>query len=95
MLIAQYEAKHFRISSPSPVEAIRFRMEQLGINQEQTAKILDVSSGRLSEFMSGKRSMPIQFLVKVKSRLGVPADSLLPDEDVALEQVAVGKHARV
>lgn len=88
MLISQYEDKHHNIFPPDPVEAIRFRMEQLGINQEQAAKILDVTSGRLSEFVSKKRGMPVQFLVKVKTRLRVPADCLLPDEGPVPAHVA-------
>ncbi len=80
LLICHYEDQHHNILPPDPIEAIRFRLKQLGLNQEQAAKRLDVTSGRLSEFFNRKRKMPVSFLMKVKTRLGVPADCLLPNE---------------
>ncbi len=88
MLICHYEDQHHNIPPPDPVGAIRFRLEQLGLSQEQAAKRLDVTSGRLSEFFNQRRKMPVSFLMKVKTRLGVPANCLLLDEGSASTHAA-------
>ena len=75
-LVEAYEAKHFPIEAPDPIEAIRFRMEQGGL----TVKDLVPSIGqvnRVYEVLSGKRSLTITMIRNLHKNLGIPAESLL------------------
>jgi|SRR5699024_3196855 len=56
VLVDEYEEKHFPIEAPKPIEAIRFRMDQLGMAQKDLAKTLG-SKSRASELLSGKLSL--------------------------------------
>ena len=44
ILVDQYENEHFPIGLPDPIEAIKFRMEQMGYNQSDLAKIVGLKS---------------------------------------------------
>jgi HTH-type transcriptional regulator/antitoxin HigA len=75
-LVEVYESRHFPIEAPSPVEAIRFRMEQAGL----TAKDLVPSIGktnRVYEVLAGRRKLTIPMIRKLNKNLGIPAESLL------------------
>ena len=75
-LVEAFEAKHFPIEAPDPIEAIRFRMEQGGL----TVKDLVPSIGqvnRVYEVLSGKRSLTITMIRNLHKNLGIPAESLL------------------
>ena len=75
-LVEAYEAKHFPIEAPDPIEAIRFRMEQGGL----TVKDLVPSIGqvnRVYEVLAGKRSLTITMIRNLHKNLGIPAESLL------------------
>lgn len=61
---------------PSVVDAIKFRQEQYGWNQNQMAKALDMQKSHYSEFLAGKRDLPIGAIKKAYS-IGVPANILL------------------
>jgi HTH-type transcriptional regulator/antitoxin HigA len=75
-LIEVYENKHYPISPPDPIEAIKFRMEQQGL----TAKDLEVfsgSSGRVSEVLNRKRSLSLRMIKRLHDGLQIPYESLL------------------
>ena len=75
-LVEVYEARHFHIEAPDPVEAIRFRMEQGGL----TIKDLVPSIGRpnrVYEVLNGKRSLTIDMIRSLHRNLGIPAESLI------------------
>ena len=75
-LVEAYEDKHHPVYPPDPVAAIRFRMEQLGLDR----KALEPSIGsraRVSEVLSGKRSLTLAMIRRLHRRLGIPADVLL------------------
>ena len=54
ILIDKYEQEHYPIDFPDPIEAIKFRMEQLGYNQSDLAKVVGLKS-RASEILNKKR----------------------------------------
>ena len=56
ILIENYEQKHYALSAPNPVEAIRYRLEQRGADEKELTKILGGRS-RKSEILSGKRKL--------------------------------------
>jgi HTH-type transcriptional regulator / antitoxin HigA len=78
ILVDEYEKKHFPIETPKPVEAIKFRMEQLGMEQKDLAKLLG-SKSRASEILSGKRSLSLRQIKILYRKLGIPAEILIQE----------------
>jgi HTH-type transcriptional regulator/antitoxin HigA len=83
-LVEAYEKKHFPMDLPDPVEAIKFRMEQMGL----TPKDLEPMIGRLNrvyEVLNHKRPLTLKMIWKLHRGLGIPAESLIkqPTEDHA------------
>lgn len=75
-LVEAYERKHYKIEPPDPVEAIKFRMEQLGLKASDLAKILGGRS-RVSEILNRKRKLTVDMMRSLRKRLDIPAESLL------------------
>lgn len=76
MLIEQYENEHFPIELPDPIEAIKFRMEQMGYNQNDLAKILGFKS-RASEVLNRKRKLSLEMIRQLHIGLNIPTDVLI------------------
>ncbi len=76
LLIEHYEKEHYPISPPSPIAAIKFRLEQLGKTTSELADILGARS-RQSEILSGKRKLSLSMIRKLHQILGIPAESLI------------------
>ncbi|GHT61122.1 transcriptional regulator [Bacteroidia bacterium] len=76
LLIDQYEKEHFPIDMPDPVEAILFRMEQLGYNQQDLANIVGLKS-HTSEIINRKRKLSLGMIRKLHQRLNIPTDVLI------------------
>ena len=76
ILVEKYEDEHFPIEAPTPVEAIKFRMEQLGISNTELAKMIGTRA-RVSEIMNGKRSLSVRMMKTLHRELNVPAEILL------------------
>jgi HTH-type transcriptional regulator/antitoxin HigA len=75
-LVEAYERKHYKVEPPDPVEAIKFRMEQLGLKSADLAKILGGRS-RVSEILNRKRKLTVGMMRSLRKRLDIPAESLL------------------
>jgi len=75
-LVEAYEQKHHRIEPPDPIEAIKFRMDQLGLKPSDLAKILGCRS-RASEILNKKRKLTVEMMRSLRKRLAIPAESLL------------------
>lgn len=76
MLIKKYEDQHYPVPEPSPVEAIKYRMEQLNISDAELSVILGARS-RKSEILSGKRKLSLAMIRALKERLNISADILI------------------
>jgi len=76
MLISQYEDEHFPIDLPDPIEAIKFRMEQLGYTQTDLAKVVGLKS-RASEILSKKRKLSLEMIRQLHDKLNIPTDVLI------------------
>lgn len=74
-LIEKYENENYPIDFPDPIEAIKFRMEQLGLEQSDLAKI--IGPNRTSEILNKKRGLSINLIKILRQELNIPADSLL------------------
>jgi HTH-type transcriptional regulator/antitoxin HigA len=75
-LVEAYENKHYPIDPPDPVEAIKFRMEQMGLKQVDLAPIMG-GKNRVSEVLSRKRSLSLRMIRNLHKKLKIPADSLI------------------
>lgn len=82
-LIADYESRTVRIPAATPAEAIRFRMEQSGLTQQDLIPLIG-SKGRVSEVLSGKRELTLAMVRKLHDGLGIPLKSLIGEESAEL-----------
>lgn len=78
ILIDRYENEHFPIDMPDPVEAIKFRMEQMGMNQKELAEIVGYKS-RVSEILNKKRKLTLNMIRKISHALHIPAEVLVQE----------------
>lgn len=76
ILIDQYENEHFPIGLPDPIEAIKFRMEQMGYNQKDLADIVGLKS-RASEILNRKRKLSLEMIRQLHEKLHIPTDVLI------------------
>jgi len=76
ILIKEYEQEHFPVPKPSPLEAIRFRLDQMGMTETELSHILGYRS-RKSEILSGKRKLNLTMIRKLNEILHIPAEVLI------------------
>lgn len=76
LLIDKYEKEKHPISLPDPIEAIKFRMEQMGYNQNDLANIVGLKS-RASEILNRKRKLSLEMIRQLHERLNIPTDVLI------------------
>ena len=76
VLIDNYENEHFPIGMPDPIEAVKFRMEQLGMKQKDLAEIIGFKS-RVSEILNRKRKLTLEMIRKLSEALSIPTDVLV------------------
>lgn len=78
ILIEKYEDENYPIDPPDPIEAIKFRMEQLDMKKNDLAEIIGYKS-RVSEIFSRKRKLTLNMIRNLHDKLKIPYDSLLSD----------------
>lgn len=78
ILIDAYEKQHHPIDLPDPVEAIKFRMDQLGLKQKDLVAIVGFKS-RVSEILNRKRKLSLDMIRKLNQSLQIPTDVLIQD----------------
>ena len=76
LIIEHYESNKYVISLPSPVEAIKFRMEQQGLKQKDLVPYIG-SQSKVSEILSGKRTLSLNMIKKLHAGLGISAEILV------------------
>ncbi len=77
-LVEAYEEQHYKIESPDPIEAIKFRMEQEGLKQKDLVSIVG-SKSRVSEILNKKRKLTIEMIRNLHKQLHIPIESLFLD----------------
>ena len=82
VLVKDYENQQFPIQVPDPIDAIEFRMEQMGLNQRDLMPFIG-SRARVSEVLSRKRPLTLNMLRSLHTGLGIPAAVLLRGEEQA------------
>lgn len=75
-LVEAYEAKHYPMPVCDPVEAIKFRMEQMGLEAKDLTPIIG-SRSKVSEVLNHKRQLSITMIRNLHARLHVPYESLI------------------
>ncbi len=75
-LVESYEMKHYPIAPPDPIDAIKFRMEQMGMTKADMVKYLG-SQSRVSEILNGKRRLTLKMVKSLYKGLKIPAEILL------------------
>ena len=78
VLIDLYERQKSPIDLPDPIEAIKFRMDQLGIKQKDLAEIIGFKS-RVSEILNRRRKLTLDMIRKLNEELGIPAEVLVKE----------------
>ena len=73
--IRTHEDDNWPIENPTPVEAIRFRMEEGGLKQKDLIQFIG-SKSRVSEVLSGKRSLSLTMIKRLHKGLGIPLEVL-------------------
>jgi len=78
LLIEDYESKHHPVPPPDPIEAIRFRMEQLGLKPGDLTSYIP-SKSKVSEVLNYKRPLSLSMIRALQSGLGISADILVQE----------------
>src|ERR1700760_919563 len=71
-----YEARHYPMDPPDPIEAIQFRMEQQGLSRKDLEPLIGTRA-RVAEAMNRRRSLPIEMIRRLHEQLGISAEVLI------------------
>lgn len=75
-LIDAYEAQHYPMDPPDPIEAIKFRMEQQGLSRKDLEPMIGTRT-RVAEVLNRKRGLSISMIRRLHERLGISAEVLI------------------
>jgi len=75
-LIDAYEAEHYPMDPPDPIEAIKFRMESQGLTRRDLEELIGTRT-RIAEILNRKRGLSIGMIRRLHERLGISADVLI------------------
>jgi HTH-type transcriptional regulator/antitoxin HigA len=78
ILIEKYEDEHYPIEAPDPIEAIKFRMEQMEMDNKDLAKVIGYKS-RVSEIFTRKRKLNLKMIRNLHEKMNIPYESLITD----------------
>ena len=84
-LVEAYEAQHYPIPGPDPVEAIKYTMESRGLSRADLEPFIG-SRARVAEVLNRKRPLSLSMIRRLHAGLGVPADVLVRPYPVAEEK---------
>ena len=77
-LVEAYEKRHFHFDLPDPVEAIKFRMEQMALTPKDLVPMIG-QINRVYEVLNRKRPLTLQMIRRLHQKLGIPAESLIKE----------------
>ena len=87
LIVEAYEAEHFPIPAPDPIDMIEFIMDQRGLNKRDMITYLG-SRAKVSVILNRRRPLSLEMIRKLHSGLGIPADILVQPYDLQLYQTA-------
>lgn len=76
MLVEKYEEKHWEISTPDPIEAIKYRMEEMGLKQKDLVPLIG-SKSKVSELLNYKINLSLNMITNLSSTLHIPLEILI------------------
>ncbi|HEY5464333.1 MAG TPA: transcriptional regulator [Hanamia sp.] len=76
ILVKEYENEYYPVPKPNPLEAIKFRLEQMNMSETELSEILG-NRFRKSEILSGKRKLSLEMIRKLNEALRIPAEVLI------------------
>lgn len=76
VLVEDYESKHYPIAPPDPIEAIKFRMDQMKLTRRDLEPLIG-SRGRVTEIINRQRPLSLAMIRKLHQRLHIPLESLI------------------
>ena len=85
-LVEAYEEKHHAIEAPDPIEAIKFRMDQMGLKDADLTEFVGQRS-RVSEVLNKKRALSLKMIRSLNQGLNIPLDALVKDYPLDREVV--------
>lgn len=88
-LVEMYEEKVHPIELPDPIEAIKFRMEQLEMKQKDLIPFIG-SRSKVSEVLSRQRPLSVAMMRKLHEGLGIPAEVLLKEAGAKIDSLPSG-----
>ena len=85
LVVEKYEQENHQMEAPSPIEAIKFRMEQMNLKQADVAPLFGGKT-RVSEVLNGKRNLTLKMITLLNRYLGIPLESLMSgNKEIRLE----------
>lgn len=85
LLVEKYEQENHQMEAPSPIEAIKFRMEQMNLKQADVAPLFGGKT-RVSEVLNEKRNLTLKMITLLNRYLGIPLESLMSgNKEIKLE----------
>jgi len=85
LLVEKYEHEHYPVEAPNPIEAIKFRIEQMNLKQTDIAPLFGGKT-RVSEVLNGKRPLTLKMITLLNRYLGIPLESLVSgNKEIKLE----------
>ena len=76
LLVEAYEEKHHPIPPPDPIEALKFRMEQMGLSRKDLEPFIG-HRGRVAEVLNRKRRLSVEMIRRLNQGLGIPTEVLI------------------
>lgn len=81
VLVEEYEDRHYPVPPPDPIEAIKFRLDQMGLKESDLGKILG-SRQRQSDILSGRRKLSLNMIRRLHKHLRIPTETLIREYEV-------------
>lgn len=77
LLVEKYEEQHWQIATPDPIEAIKYRMEEMGLKQKDLVPIIG-SKSKVSEVLNRKIGLSLSMISNLSAQLHIPLEVLVP-----------------
>ncbi|MEB2313704.1 MAG: helix-turn-helix domain-containing protein [Sorangiineae bacterium] len=79
LLVRQYEEQHHPVPPPDPIDAIKFRLDQLGLDPSALEDVIGVGRGRVSEILNRRRALNLKMIRKLNERLQIAPSVLIAE----------------
>ncbi len=89
LLIDRYEEEHYAIDLPHPIEAIKFRMDQMGLKQKDLVVCFGDKS-KVSDVLNLKRKLNLNYIRNLHQKLHIPLDALISDYKTTINSSVKG-----